>query len=106
MDNISDTLKPHYYAVIFSSVRTDVDEGYSKTANRMMELAYQQPGFLGVDFVRENKVGITVSYWQDIASIEAWKQQAEHKEAQRKGQEKWYKSYNIRIARVERAYTR
>jgi heme-degrading monooxygenase HmoA len=105
MNNIYNILKPPYYAVIFSSVRTEVDEGYSETAKRMMELASQQPGFLGVESVREEQVGITVSYWENIASIEAWKQQAEHKKAQLIGQEKWYKQYNIKIARVERNYS-
>ncbi len=105
MDNISNTPNPPYYAVIFSSIRTEVDDGYSEMANMLMELASQQPGFLGVDSVRENKVGITVSYWQTLASIEAWKQQAAHQGAQHKGKEKWYKSYKIRIAKVESAYS-
>jgi len=89
--------------VIFSSLRTPVDEGYDDTAQRMLELARQQPGFLGVESARE-EVGITVSYWTDLESIKAWKAVAEHREAQSKGREKWYTAFRTRIALVERDY--
>jgi heme-degrading monooxygenase HmoA len=65
--------KPPYYAVIFTSERTHNDDGYEDTAKRMLELAAQQPGFLGVDSVRDSELGITVSYWRDIESIKAWR---------------------------------
>ena len=92
-----------YFAVIFTSIKSDEDNGYALMANRMMELAAKQPGFIGVDSARE-EVGITVSYWRDLASIKQWKNQVEHKQAQRLGKKQWYKSYTIRIAKVERQY--
>lgn len=98
------TLKPPYYAVIFSSERTAQESGYAQMSRRMLELAAAQPGFLGVDSARSDGLGITVSYWRDEASIRAWKDQLEHREAQRLGREKWYTRYSLRIARVERAY--
>jgi len=74
-------------------------------AAEMNELAAQQPGFLGVETVRESPVfGITISYWKDKESILAWKNNADHQWAQKLGKEKWYKSYTLRIAKVERAY--
>jgi len=91
---------PPYYAVIFTSLRTEGDEGYGEMAERMMELAALQEGFLGVESVRDG-LGITVSYWRDRDSIERWKADLEHREAQRLGRERWYRSYRIRIARVE-----
>ena len=101
---IADTPEPPYYAVIFTSVRTDLDTTeYADTAERMVELAQRQPGFLGVESARD-EVGITVSYWRDEASIKAWKQQAEHREAQRLGRERWYADYRLRVAKVERDY--
>lgn len=103
MDLIAQTPEPPYYAVIFTSVRTPVDDGYGAMAARMVELASQQPGFLGVESARE-AVGITVSYWKDLDSIRAWKQQVEHREAQRLGREQWYAAYRTRICRVERDY--
>lgn len=103
MPHIAATPRPPYYAVIFTSLRTDVDEGYGETAERMLELASQQPGFLGVESARE-EVGITVSYWRDLESIKAWKAVAEHREAQSRGREKWYSTFKTRIALVERDY--
>ena len=84
MSEIARTPSPPYYAVIFSSYRTEGDNGYDAMAGRMVELASQQPGFLGVESVREN-LGITVSYWQNLEAIRNWKQNAEHNEAQRLG---------------------
>ena len=99
------TPEPPYYAVIFTSQRTAGDRGYGDMAARMVELAARQPGFLGVDSVRNaDGLGITVSYWRDETSILAWKRDTEHQQAQRGGQQTWYADYQVRIARVERAY--
>ncbi|WP_431095078.1 antibiotic biosynthesis monooxygenase family protein [Polaromonas aquatica] len=92
-----------YYAVIFTSLRTEGDKGYGDMADRMVALAAQQPGFLGVESAREG-LGITVSYWQDLASIKAWKMNAEHLVAQQTGRSDWYTHYKTRIAKVERDY--
>ncbi len=96
---------PPYYAVIFTSIRTPVDQGYARTADHMVALAAQQPGYLGFETARDENLGISVSYWRDLDSIRAWKQVADHQMAQRLGREKWYQSYTIRIARVEREYS-
>jgi heme-degrading monooxygenase HmoA len=100
---IAKTPEPPYYAVIFTSVRTDIDENYSQTSDRMIELAAQQPGFLGVESAHE-EIGITVSYWQSLEAIAKWKNNYEHLIAQGKGKSTWYKSYKIRICKVERDY--
>lgn len=106
MTPFANTPPPPYYAVIFTSLRTDYQQGYADTAKRMVELAALQPGFLGAESVRDTEgVGITVSYWQDEAAIAAWKQQAEHRLAQERGKQDWYAGYRIRIAKVERAYS-
>jgi heme-degrading monooxygenase HmoA len=100
---IAKTPAPPYYAVIFSSMRTPVDNGYGETADRMVELASEQPGFLGVESARED-VGITVSYWESLEAIRHWKMNAEHLLAQRMGREQWYASFKLRVCRVERDY--
>lgn len=105
MEQIAKTPEPPYYAVIFTSIRTSSEAGYSKTAERMLELAQQQPGFIGVDSVRNGNFGITVSYWKDETSIQHWKQQSEHLLAQQSGKEKWYEHYRVHVARVERSYS-
>ena len=100
---IAKTPEPPYYAVIFSSYRTDGDNGYADMAQRMVELASEQPGFLGMESAREH-VGITVSYWESLEAIRHWKQHAQHQEAQRLGHQIWYSSFRIRVAKVEREY--
>jgi len=100
---IASTPAPPYYAVIFTSIRTNVDEGYEEMANKMAELAQQQPGYLGVESAR-NETGITVSYWKDLQSIKNWKHQTDHLLAQQLGRQKWYELYKTRICLVERDY--
>ncbi|MFG1488281.1 antibiotic biosynthesis monooxygenase [Oceanospirillum sp. HFRX-1_2] len=103
MTDIAQTPEPPYYAVIFTNHRTEGDEGYGAMADRMVELAAEQPGFLGVESVRDG-LGITVSYWESLEAIKHWKQNSEHKAAQQLGHEKWYASFKLRIAKVERDY--
>ncbi len=99
------TPEPPYYAVIFSSLRTDGDAGYAQMADRMVELAAEQPGFLGAESTRgANGFGITVSYWASTEAIAAWKANAEHLAAQAMGIRAWYAHYEMRVAKVERAY--
>ncbi len=100
---IATTPQPPYYAVIFTSERTSVADGYSDTAKRMAELAEQQTGYLGHESARE-ELGITVSYWDSLESIKNWKQNSEHLLAQQKGKEQWYSAYKTRICKVERDY--
>ena len=92
--------------MIFSSVRSAEDEaGYEATAARMVELAAQQPGFLGVESARgADGFGITVSYWASEEAIAAWRRHAEHTLAREQGRTRWYSGFALRVARVERAY--
>jgi heme-degrading monooxygenase HmoA len=103
--SLATTPEPPYYAVIFTSVRTAADPRYDVTADRMAQLAKEQPGYLGVESVRDSAgVGITVSYWSSEAAIAAWRRNAEHTIAREQGREKWYQGYELRVAKVERAY--
>src|SRR6266508_1306602 len=98
---IAATPQPPYYAAIFTSQRTEGDDGYGETAERMVELAAQQPGFLGVESVRDTGgLGITVSYWESEEAIRRWKANAEHRQARQQGRQQWYAGYQLRIARV------
>ena len=97
--------KPPYYAVIFTAQRRAEDLGYGQMADRMAELAAQQPGYLGVESTRDaDGLGITVSYWADEATLKNWKQATEHLLAQKLGKTRWYDYYTLRVAKVERAY--
>lgn len=99
--------EPPYYSVIFSSQRTAGENGYGLMADRMVELAAEQPGYLGVESVRgADGFGITVSYWSSLQAIAAWRAHAEHRIAQENGKALWYEHYELRIACVERAYAK
>jgi len=100
---IASTPEPPYYVVIFSSIRTEGDNGYAEMSDRMLALAKKQDGFLGVESAR-NELGITVSYWRDLNVIEKWRENIEHSVARKKGRNQWYKSFKTRIAKVERDY--
>lgn len=99
------TPEPPYYIVAFSSIRTDGDNGYGAMSDRMEQLALEQPGCLGLEYARDAEgFGITNSFWRDEESIRAWKAVVAHLAAQRLGRERWYERYQLRIAKVERAY--
>lgn len=104
MSQISNTPPPPYYAVIFTSIRTDIEhEEYTKMANEMENAVKSANGYLGMESARDT-LGITVSYWKDLESIRAWKMHTEHQKAQQNGISKWYSAYKTRICLVERDY--
>ncbi|MCL6647160.1 MAG: antibiotic biosynthesis monooxygenase [Chloroflexi bacterium] len=106
MDELSAIPASPHYAVIFTSLRTGGDRGYAEMADEMLELARRQPGFLGVESVRDaSGFGITVSYWESEEAIRNWRENARHRLAQRLGRELWYRSYAVRVCKVERGYT-
>ena len=105
-ERFSKTPEPPYYAVIFTSQLSHDDAGYERMGKKMFELAIEQPGCFGAESTRDSDgVGITVSYWKDEKSISAWKQQVQHLAAQKQGVERWYLHYELRVAKVERAYS-
>ncbi|WP_445749370.1 antibiotic biosynthesis monooxygenase family protein [Polaribacter sp.] len=101
---IANTPKLPYYAVIFSSIKTNESADYSEMADLMVQLAQQQDGFLGIESAR-NELGITVSYWRDLDSIKKWKENTDHSIARERGRKEWYQTFKTRIALVERDYS-
>jgi heme-degrading monooxygenase HmoA len=105
--SLATTPEPPYYAVIFTSVRRggpEADAAYGRTADEMARLAREQPGYLGIESVRDAAgVGITVSYWASLEAIAAWREHGEHRMAQRAGRAEWYGAYALRLCKVERA---
>jgi heme-degrading monooxygenase HmoA len=71
-------------------------------AEKMVELASEQKGFLGVESARDNELGITVSYWESLDAIKKWKENSAHKVAQERGKKEWYKNFALRVCKVER----
>ena len=102
--SIASTPQPPYYAVIFTSIKHKKNAEYEEVSKRMVDLVQKQPGFLGMESAHE-QLGITVSYWKNIESIQNWRNNFEHQEAQKLGKEKFYQSYKVRISKVERDYS-
>lgn len=102
MTTPAQTPPPPYFAVIFTSVRTDGDNGYGEMAKQMVALASEQPGFLGFESARQ-EIGISVSYWASEEAIAAWKENVAHRQAQDRGRD-WYRAFRVRVCRVEREY--
>jgi len=100
---IAPTPTPPYYAVIFTSLKSPSDLGYVEMAHSMERLVINQQGYLGHESAR-SEIGITVSYWESLEAIAAWKDQLAHRFAQERGKEQWYDAYRIRICLVEREY--
>lgn len=100
---IANTPNPPYYAVIFTSIRTEIEDDYLLMAIKMVEMAQVQEGYLGHESAREG-LGITVSYWKSLDAIKQWKMNVDHLFAQKFGKSKWYAAYKTRICLVERDY--
>jgi heme-degrading monooxygenase HmoA len=100
------TPKPPYYAVIFSSQRTAQGEAdYEAAATRMFDLVQQQPGFLGAESTRDAEgFGITVAYFDSEENIKRWRNHEEHAATRERGKREWYEHFEVRVAKVERAY--
>ena len=105
-ERFAKTPGPSYYAVIFTNQLNENDEGYEAMDDRMFKMALEQPGCIGAESTRDaSGLGITVSYWKDEASISEWKANARHLVAQNMGIERWYSHYELRVAKIERAYS-
>ncbi len=106
MTGISNTPVPPYFSVAFTSTLVAEAKGYDLEAEKMVRLASQQEGFLGIESVRDaSGFGITISYWTSLKAIGIWKQQADHLLAQQRGKSDWYSEYKVRICKVEREYS-
>lgn len=104
MNHLINTPKPPYIAVIFTSVKQN-NEGYSAMSELLDNLAKGQPGYMGMESVRdENGLGIAVSYWTDEKFIAEWKAKTEHIKAQKMGKDKWYSQFKVRVCKVYRDY--
>ncbi|WP_026695242.1 antibiotic biosynthesis monooxygenase family protein [Peribacillus kribbensis] len=103
MGLFADTPEPPYYAVIFTSKRTEGDKGYGGMSEKLAELVQGEDGFLGMESVRdETGAGITVSYWKSLDAINEWRNHSVHKAAKKRGREEWYEGFALRITRVEK----
>ncbi|OKI04028.1 antibiotic biosynthesis monooxygenase [Streptomyces sp. CB02923] len=100
-----DAFEPPYYMSVFTAVRTEDQSGYGETVARMEELVKEVPGYLGMDFAESpGGLAVTIAYFRDADSLARWRRNAEHLAAQKRGQDQWYQSYSLHVAKVERSH--
>ena len=93
-----------HYAVIFSAEMAADTSGYAAMAQRMNELVQQQRGYIGRYHRMEGNREITISYWENLEAVKAWKAHPEHWAAQELGRSKWYAGYQVQLVRIDRFY--
>jgi len=101
---VVDAPTPPYYAVIAPAELAEDVRGYPELAAKLVELAKEQPGFIGIESGFQKGFALAVSYWTSLEAIESWSKNARHVIAKQKGKSEWFEKYVTRIARVERVY--
>ena len=69
----------------------------------MEALATTSPGFIQAkDFVAADGERLTLVWWKDAETLQAWAADPRHRAAQAKGRESWYEYYNMDVAEITR----
>ena len=92
------------YAVIFRAVIRDLDQEYLDLAEQLRSLAIDKYGCREFFALTEGNQEVAISYWDTEEQVRNWKQDALHLQAQQLGRKKWYESYRVQIAEVQREY--
>jgi heme-degrading monooxygenase HmoA len=90
------------YAVIFKATVAEPDDEYSRLAERLRDLAFKKYGCRDFVSVTGGNEEIAISYWDTEQQIRDWKNDPEHRFAQARGREKWYRSFSVEICEVIR----
>lgn len=90
-----------YYAVIFISQTITDDAAFNAMQTLVAEKLASAKGLLGMDRHRTaNGLGFSISYWDSLESIRAWRDEKTHARGQKEARDKWYSSYTIRVCQV------
>ena len=97
------------FAVIFEVVpKMEGKDAYLEIAAQLRRFLESRDGFISIErfqsLADEGKI-LSLSFWQDEAAIEKWRNHLEHRGAQEKGKGSLFHSYRIRVAQVLRDYT-
>ena len=94
--------------VVFRSrMRADADlDAYAALSARMHELVAQHPGFISIEnFSTPDGDEVSLECFESEESVEAWRRNPEHVEAQRRARAELYEWYSVRTALVIREYS-
>lgn len=92
--------------VLFRSrLRADAGEEYTRTAQRMLELASSMPGFVSFKgFTAADAERVSIIEFESEEAIAAWYRHPEHLAAQQQGRERFYEEYRIQVCSPVRDY--
>lgn len=95
-------------AVIFEAeAKPGQQPHYLELAGELRPLLAEQPGFISIErfqsLSQPEKI-LSLSFWQDEASVAAWRQRQEHRQAQTAGREEVFSHFRLRVAQVVRDY--
>ncbi len=89
---------------VFRSVLNDAaTDDYFELSPHITELAKTMPGFVSVKtFLAEDGERCTIVEFESQETHQAWAEHAEHREAQQRGRDAFYASYDLKVAEVIR----
>ncbi len=96
-------------AVIFEVIPTiEGREEYLSIAASLRNELKNSPGFISIErfqsLADKDKI-LSLSFWQDEASVTQWRNSEEHRIAQTKGRNSLFRDYRIRIGSIVRDYS-
>ncbi len=100
------TFAPGQVITIFRNrLRADGIDEYGSTAAEMSRLARTMPGYVDhKSFTADDGERVTVVTFADAESQSAWRQQVEHRAAQRAGRERFYAEYSLQVGTCTTAH--
>ena len=90
--------------VVFRSrLAAGVGADYAETADAMLAKARTMPGFVEFKhFTSDDGERLALIHWESAETLRAWAEDLEHQDAQRRSRERWYTTYTIEVAEVQR----
>lgn len=78
-------------------------EEYSAVASRMSALAQEMPGYRShKTFTADDGERVTIVEFETMEAQRAWRENAEHVEAMRRGRESFYSEVRVQVCEVLR----
>ena len=92
--------------VIRTQLRDNIDSAaYEALDARMATLVGAMPGFISARSYRsDDGDAISLIRFASADALRSWRDDPEHREAQRRGREEFYAAYDIEVCEVTRAY--
>ena len=89
-----------------SRLRPERVAEYEVWAERIHNIAVKMPGFISIKtFAADDSERVSIVEFESEETMIAWRNQPDHREAQRLGKEKFYSEYHIQVCQPLRDYS-